>query len=293
MANILREVRDSFRSHDIIIKLIYINTLIFLVTRLMDIAAMSGSAQVGWFVWYVGMPMGWSLLTHPWTIVTNIFAHYEFFHFIFNMLCLYWFGRMFMQTWGSERRALIAYIAGGMGGCAVALLASLFLSGEHVLLGASGAIMSLLLATTVSDPDRRVWVTFFGEVKMKWVATAYVALSVLMLIGLSNVGGNLSHLGGALVGFLLAQKWKRHPEYSGGRFSTIFGNRRSKLKVTYNETGQSNTSRNPDWDYNKRRADENKELDRLLDKIKARGYESLTDEEKKRLFEISRNDEKR
>lgn len=281
MASITSELKQSFRDNDIVIKLIYVNAAVFLVMRLMDIVALGGSQAPGWFVRWMGMPIGSDLIVRPWTLATNIFSHYDFIHFIFNMLCLYWFGRIFMQTYQSERRALITYVVGGLAGCFVALTLA-FSGANHILLGASGAVMALLLATTTATPDRRVWVTFFGDVKMKWVALAYVGISVLMLIGLSNVGGNLAHLGGALAGWLLARRWAKHAEKDSS-LSSLFGKRRSKLKAT---TGGLYDT-NPDWEYNKRHTDMNAELDRILDKIKQRGYDSLTAEEKKKLFDIS------
>lgn len=270
MGSIVNEIGESFRRNDIIIKLIYINTAIFLVMRLMDLAALGGGQATGWSVLIFGMPIGAEVLTRPWTIATNIIAHYDFLHYIFNMLCLYWFGRLFMQCYADSRRAIVAYVVGGLAGCAAALLLSL-VAEEGILLGASGAIMSLMVAATVSQPDRRLWVTFFGEVKMKYIALVYVGLSVIMVIGLTNVGGNLAHLGGALAGYILARQWTRSPRKA----------KQSRMKVTIGGS-------NPDWEYNQNRVATNKEVDRILDKISASGYNSLTESEKKTLFDQSK-----
>lgn len=277
--SIAKEIRESFHFNDIIIKLIYINSGVFLVMRLLDVLALGGM-KPGWTVEWVGMPIGAGLILRPWTIFTNIFAHYDLLHFLFNMLTLYWFGRLFMQTFGSEKRALVAYVVGGLAGCAASFL-TLLTGGHssHVLLGASAAIMSLMLAATTAAPDRRVWVTFFGEVRIKYVALAYVLLSVIMLVGLSNVGGNLAHLGGALAGWLLAKRWA-HVRETDTSIGSLF-RRKPKMKITPG-------SGNPDWDFNKRKRDNEREVDRILDKINARGYNSLTDEEKMTLFNQSK-----
>lgn len=278
MASIASEIRESFKYNDIIIKLIYINTAVFLVLRLLDIAYIAGYSYPGWAVAYVGMPIGSDVVYKPWTIVTNIFAHYDFLHYIFNMLTLYWFGRIFMHVYGSERRALIAYVVGGLAGCAASAATLLLGAGNFVLLGASAAIMCLMLAATTAAPDRRIWVTFFGDVKLKYVALVYVLLAVIMLVSLSNVGGNLAHLGGALAGWLLTRYWagRREADTSIGSFFR----RKPKMKIS---SGYSNV----DWDYNKRKVDNQKEIDRILEKINARGYNSLTDEEKLTLFKQS------
>ena len=269
--SIVKEIGESFRRNDVIIKLIYVNTALFLVMRLMDLAAIGGSEPRGWAVAVFGMPIGMGVLMRPWTLVTNIFAHYDFFHFIFNMLCLYWFGGLFLSVCSDARRALVAYVVGGLAGCAAAFLVGL-LWGGGVLLGASGAIMSLLVAAAAVHPDRRVWVTFFGEVKVKYIALVYVALSFIMVLGLSNVGGNLAHLGGALAGWLLALSWRRAParRRRPGRMKASLG------------------SGNPDWDFNRARVENSREVDRILDKISARGYDSLTEAEKRTLFDQSR-----
>lgn len=279
MASIASEIRESFRDNDIIIKFIYINTAVFLVLRLLDLVSLTGATYPGWAVGYVGMPIGAAVVTRPWTILTNIFAHYDLLHYLFNMLTLYWFGRIFMQVYGSERRALVAYVVGGLAGCAASAATLLIGESGFTLLGASAAIMSLMLAATTAAPDRRVWVTFFGEVKLKYVALAYVLLSVIMLVGFSNAGGNLAHLGGALAGWLLSRRWAGRRE-ADTSIASLF-RRKPKMKIT---PGYAN----PDWDFNKRKADNQKELDRILDKINARGYNSLTEEEKLTLFNQSR-----
>ncbi|MGN0029547.1 MAG: rhomboid family intramembrane serine protease [Marinilabiliaceae bacterium] len=279
MASIASEIRESFKDNDIIIKLIYINTAVFLILRLMDIASLAGYALPGWGVAWLGMPVGAGIMSRPWTIVTNIFAHYEFLHYLFNMLTLYWFGRIFMQVYGSERRALVAYVVGGLTGCAASFAMLLLGMGGAILLGASASIMSLMLAATTAAPDRRLWVTFFGEVKLKYVALVYVLLSVIMLIGFSNVGGNLAHLGGALAGWLLTRYWAGRRE-ADTSVASLF-RRKPKMRI-------SRGTGNPDWDYNKRKVDNQRELDRILEKINARGYNSLTEEEKLTLFNQSR-----
>lgn len=279
MASIASEIRESFKDNDIIIKLIYINTAVFLILRLMDIASLAGYASPGWGIAYLGMPVGAGVISRPWTIVTNIFAHYEFLHYLFNMLTLYWFGRIFMQVYGSERRALVAYVVGGLTGCAASFAMLLLGMGGAILLGASASIMSLMLAATTAEPERRLWVTFFGEVKLKYVALAYVLLSVIMLVGFSNVGGNLAHLGGALAGWLLTRYWVGRRE-ADTSVASLF-RRKPKMRI-------SRGTGNPDWDYNKRKVDNQRELDRILEKINARGYNSLTEEEKLTLFNQSR-----
>ena len=282
---ILDEIKESFRENDIIIKLLYVNAAVFLIVRLLDICALVSPLEQGWALAWLAMPIGGGLLYRPWTLLTNIFLHYDLVHFIFNMFSLYWFGRIFMGIYGSERRALKVYVIGGVAGSILAMLTALSGRGG-ILLGASGAIMALLLSATYEMPGRRIWVTFFGEVQLKYIAIVYIMLDILMIIGLSNVGGHLAHIGGAVAGLALSYKWRGTTEGDETRGHAslrelLTGKRQRKLKV-------SRGSGNVDWEYNKRRNDANDELDRILEKVHAHGYNSLTDAEKKALFDMSK-----
>lgn len=275
------EIASSYRRGDVIVKLVYLNAALFLLIRLSDLLALAGVASVGWIVPWVAMPVGPGLLLRPWTLLTNIVAHYDLLHFLFNLLCLYWLGGLFMRVFDSDRRALLCYVVGGVTGSLFALLGLIWWQGG-VLLGASGAIMALLLAATAARPDMEVWVTFFGQVKLKYISLVYIGISVIGVLGMTgNMGGNLAHLGGVVAGVLLGRHWLHTPEYDSSLRSLLRrqGRRKSTMRATFEP--------NPDWRFNAQRADNDKEVDRILEKVKAHGYNALTADEKRKLFEQS------
>jgi hypothetical protein len=158
---------------------------------------------------------------------------------------------------------------------------------DGLMWGASASVMAIVFAAAFYRPNQEVTLLIFGRIKIIYIA---LILFVLDFIGISsqvNAGGHVAHIGGAAVGYLFAKQYMR------GRDITVWLNRlidsivnffkprpKSKMKVKYK-------NRETDYDYNKRRNTENEEIDRILDKIKASGYTSLTAEEKKRLFDAS------
>lgn len=280
MSSTLNELRDSFRRHDVVVKLVYVNCAVFLILRLADVLALFGVARVGWLVHWVAMPLGYDLLARPWTLLTNIVAHYDLVHFLLNLLCLYWFGQLFMRVFNSDRRALLCYVVGGVAGSLTAMVGLLWWFGGH-LLGASGAILALLLAATAAKPDLQVWVTFFGNVRLKYISLIYVLLSVVGVVGLTgNMGGNLAHLGGAVAGLALGRLWAKRPDPNPDLASLFSPRRRKpKMKPTFDS--------NPDWSFNAAKSANEKEIDRILEKVKRTGYNSLSADEKRQLFDQS------
>ncbi len=277
MNDILSDLKFSFQRGGLLVKLIYINAFAFLLIRLSDILTWTGSIPHAWILSYVAMPLNGDIIYRPWTPLTNIFAHYDLIHFLCNILSLYWIGRLFLSIFNSNVRLFYAYFLGGLGGSLVALLFCFGANG--VLLGASGAIVCMLVAAAITAPRQSVWLTFFGYVQLRYVAIATLALFFILIAGMQNVGGNLAHLGGALTGWLLALYWQKHPQAhtTVPSFARKSIRRKSHMSVSFN----------PDWQYNGSRADHNREVDRILEKIHAKGYDSLTDKEKKTLFDAT------
>ena len=261
-------------------RLVYVNLFVFLVVRLSDLTTLFGVGSSGWLCGWLSMPVGAGLLYRPWGLLTYMFTHYEFIHFFFNMIGLYYFGRLFMSVFADERKALLTYVVGGVVGGLFSFLSLLIEGrGDNLLLGASASVMAILFAVTFKVPEQRLWLTLIGNVRLKYVALVYFLLDVLSLSSFSNIGGHLAHIGGALAGVGLVALWKR------GLFTQGLGwprMRRSRIKVVHKAD-------NIDWEFNRKRNDTNKEMDRLLEKIKLSGYNSLTSEEKRTLFDMSKN----
>jgi membrane associated rhomboid family serine protease len=300
--NLADEIKQAYRKGDILFRLIYINIAVFVLIRLGFVfyrLFTPGVSLTGLQIFYTDNILKYiqvpsrldELLSVPWTLITYMFAHFEFMHILFNMLVLYWFGRIFMQ-YLTGRQLLTTYLIGGLAG---AILYLVFLNGfpglriplGATMLGASAAIMAIVVAISAYAPDYTLNLLFIGPVRLKYIALFYVILDVLMIAS-DNSGGNIAHLGGAMYGFWFTSQYKK------GRDSGKWLNKlldfifnlfrpRPKLNVTY----RKNAAHISDFDYNKSKITQQKEIDRILDKIARAGYESLTKQEKEILFSMS------
>ena len=141
-----------------------------------------------------------TLLHRPWTLLTYMFAHYDMLHVLFNMLWLYWLGKLFLEYFNSKQLVAL-YVLGGFGGALVYVLGyavlPVFAGKVDLLIGASGAVLALVTAMAVFAPDYRIGLLFLGQVSLKWLAIGVVVLMVL--------GGGDGQLGALFVN-LFSQK---------------------------------------------------------------------------------------
>ncbi|MFC2456425.1 MAG: rhomboid family intramembrane serine protease [Prevotella intermedia] len=178
--------------------------------------------------------------------------------------------------------------------------------------GASGAVYGVLLAFGLTFPNERMFIIPIPiPLKAKWIIFGSIAIELFSAMGTSNDGvAHLAHLGGMLFGYLLIRYWRKHP-YSDGDFGMdkgrrFFDNMRSNWENRTNRSAGNNQERGndgfqwntthtqqtqqpeSDWDYNARKKKEQEEVDRILDKIRKNGYDSLTKDEKQKLFDSSK-----
>lgn len=242
-------------------------------------------------------------------LLTYMFMHGNVTHILFNMFAVWMFGRIVENAWGS-RRFLIYYLICGIGAGLFQELAqyidySTTLAGYDSVnmgyttismdaylnmmntVGASGAVYGILLAFGLSYPDERMFVFPIPiPIKAKYFVMGYAVIELISGLSSSNDGvAHFAHLGGMVIGFFLILYWsKRSGMVSGGYIDNLkkfFSyKKKAKMKVHYGE-------RNDDYQYNAKQQDHQAEIDRILDKVRKSGYESLTVEEKKKLFEAS------
>lgn len=238
-------------------------------------------------------------LTRPWTIITYAFTHdlTGLFHILFNMLALYWFGRLFVEYLGSDKLVAV-YVLGALFGALFYLLAyntipffaerSYQVSG---MVGASAAVDAIIVAIAVLLPNYSFHLLFFGPVKIKYIAAVAVFISLLGTVG-SNAGGNIAHLGGALIGYVYTKQlqagvnWGSWITITLDWFKDLFKPKRN-VKVTYRGGTKGTSSSKKTASPSVAKASQS-EIDAILDKISDRGYESLTKEEKEKLFNASK-----
>ena len=291
--NAFEKLKLTFRQGNSLIKLIYINVSIFIVINVLDISLklFKISPEIN-IADYFKVPSNVSLLlTQFWSVFSYMFLHESLSHIFFNMFSLFWFGRIFLLYF-SEKQLVGLYVIGGL--IAALTYVSAFnlipfyspLVQHTLLLGASGSIMAIIVATAFQSPNMELQLLFIGNVKLKYIAAIAVLTSFFGLTS-NNSGGQLAHLGGALAGYLFVVSLRQGIDLSKGVskildiFSDLF--RPKKLKVKPNPTYRK--TKMTDAEFNTNKARKMAEIDKILDKIKTSGYESLSTEEKKRLFE--------
>jgi len=287
---IIEEIKASFKGGTNLTRLIYVNTGVFLVLHLvLVILFLLDKTGLNYTVLQLfAVPADLSsIAAKPWTVVSYMFLHKEFFHLLFNLLWLYWFGKIFIQYIG-DKSLLSVYLLGGLCGALFFITAyNIFpalsenLSGSMAM-GASAAVMAIVIAIATYAPDHIIYIVFIGPVKIIWVALIGFILSSVVDFSV-NTGGKIAHIGGAVFGYYFALRYRNGVnvalwfEKLITVFLSWFKPRKRKMKVSY----KRNVS---DIEYNTRLVEKQKDIDRILDKISSKGYNSLSDEEKAILF---------
>ena len=297
---IIDDIKRSYLQGSMLLRLIFINIGVFVLLYVVAIGAKLFNAGTDVVQW-VSLPSNLLLLVRrPWTLVTYMFAHLGFLHILFNMLWFYWLGRIFMEFF-SPKQLTGLYLLGGWGGAVLYLLAynllPYFAGSQSLLIGASASVIAVVVATAVYAPDYKIGLLFLGEVSIKWVAIVTVAIDVMGLEG-GNIGGNIAHIGGALVGAWYALRIKAGRDITrplNALIDCVVGmfNGRSLTSVKWPKKGKTATPQQPSSPSHHRPQDSvsEEELDTILGKIKVSGYDALTDEEKDKLFKASRRRE--
>jgi membrane associated rhomboid family serine protease len=233
------------------------------------------------------------LLRRPWTLVTYMFLQESFWHLLFNMLVLYYGGRIFLE-YLDGKKLLKTYVLGGLVGAAFFIVAfNLFPvfsdAVPHALaLGSSASVLAILIAIATYVPEYSLILFLIGKVKLKHVALFLVFIDIISIPS-GNAGGHIAHLGGALWGFLYAHNLKKGRDL-GGFFDRLNLNAIPNFFKKKQQPFQDvHVNKRPmtDEEYNIRKASKQQKLDKILDKISQSGYDSLTKEEKEFLFRNS------
>jgi membrane associated rhomboid family serine protease len=305
MPMITDEIKASFKNGTSLTKLIYINLGVFVIVRFICVLfCLITPTAIGSFseknilfqqniLTYLMLPADSAkLLLRPWTPITYMFLHFDFLHILFNMLWLFWFGRIFL-LYLIEKQLVNTYLLGGLAGGLLFILAyNIFpglaneISGSQTL-GASAAVTAIVISVSFYAPNFEVYIPLIGPVKIKYIAILFIVTDLLQIAS-ENAGGHIAHLGGALYGYFFAMQLKRGKDigrYFGSMMDSFFGlfKRKSHLKVTYHKTA----TRSDDLEFNKSKAEQQKEIDNILDKIAKSGYDSLSKKEKETLFKMS------
>jgi len=250
-------------------RLIIANTAIFILTAIAPIVRV-----------YLAFEPAATIL-RPWTVFTYMFVHGGFFHLLFNMLALFFFGPPLEERWGS-REFVKFYLICGLGGAALSFVFAF----NHPVVGASAAVYGVMLAFAMVWPDVPIYLFAIFPIKAKWLVAIFVGMSILSALpgGASDGIAHFAHLGG----FAAAYLYMKFDPKIGAPFRNL---RRmvSRPKLTVVPGGKPPRPSKPQ-ERPRRRADERTydEIDRVLDKISTHGMASLTPEERKLLDDVSR-----
>jgi membrane associated rhomboid family serine protease len=288
------DIKSTFRNGNNLIRLIYINSFVFIFITLLAVIGflLSNNFISGKVVDLLSVPASLNeLLLRPWTLITYMFTHKDVWHILFNMLWLYWFGKIFLE-YLDQRKLVAVYLLGGIAGALVYILSfNIFPAFTNMVagsaaIGASASVMAIVIAIAAYVPDYTIQLILFGRIKIKYMALAIFVLTSVMDFS-TNSGGKLAHIGGAFFGYLYTMNLRRGHDLGKGFnkiidfFATLFKPRK-KLKVTHKKV-------DTEYEYNKIKADHQKNINAILDKISKGGYDSLTKEEKETLFKESQN----
>ena len=290
------DFRSFFREKSVLSGIIILNVAIWTLIQVLKVILFlynkeTSGAELHRIIDLLAVPAYLPNLAHqPWSLLTYMVLHENIWHILFNMLWLYWFGKIFIQ-YLTQRQLMWVYILGGMSGALVYILAAnlfpVFNASlpDSFALGASASVMAIVTAIAFYVPNYTLYLLLLGRVRIVYLAVALFIFDFFM-IPTGNAGGHLAHIGGMLFGYLWV-KWLM-PAWRG-RFRMP----RIRLDFLRKKTkggGPGSFSGRPvsDDEYNARRADNQRRIDEILDKISRGGYESLTKEEKEFLFQSSR-----
>ena len=297
MNTILDDFKNAFRRGDNgVVQLILINLIVYLTINFVWVVSVVTEHDDAFnlaLLRQLALPAPLlAFFYKPWTLLTYFVTHEGFWHILWNMLFLYWFGNLIKEYLGNQR-FINLYVLGGLaGGVLYLVIFNVFpyFVGRQPglgLIGASASVQAVMVAAATLIPNHTFNLLLIGPVRIVYIAAFYVVASFFGIAG-TNAGGNLAHLGGALIGFLFIRQLQagrdlgRPLTRATEALQRLF-QRKPHLRVTHTGTPRATPRRRPAGPARPDQA----EIDAILDKISKSGYDSLTKEEKQKLFSAS------
>ncbi len=311
--SIWEDIKQQFSYGNTLTRIILVNVAVFVVVTIVRLILMpveEGFTYNDFIHFFAISSDGWHNLTHPWVIITHMFLHEQVFHILWNMLLLYWFGRIVGDLLGDHRVLPIYLLAGIAGGLTYFMMAKVLTSmgfGSYAL-GASAAFMGIIVVAGVMAPDYIISLLFLGDVRLKYIVAVLVLLDLVAISWNNNTGGSFGHLGGAFMGYIIARQLQQGNDMTApvndilqkitSFFRGLFADERPGPKMAYKNpkvkqeqrTASRRTRRKNKGDHSSdsQGLSHQEKVDAILDKIKKSGYESLSKEEKEYLFNASK-----
>ena len=284
--NILDDLKLQYKTGGMVQKLIFWNIGFFLFSLVFFYSFSVGKFQIPTWI-ALSSDLG-TFIRKPWILITFNFFHAGFLHLFFNLMVLHFSGRLF-STYFTDKQMLGVYVLGGIFSGITFVLSYIFIGKAGLLVGASGAIMAILIATATYSPFMLLRIPLIGIVKL-WHVAFVILLVDLIQMPLDNTGGHLAHLGGALFGFIYIKLLQSGTDITKP-FSALldaFANLFKPKKKTPFKKVHRNTTKNGVNSFKENKDMTQKQIDDILDKISKSGYDSLTKEEKEFLFKAGK-----
>lgn len=288
--NILDDLKMQYKLGGFEQKLIYWNCGVFLLSILFFYQFRFGFFNYPNWLALSSDTAQW--IYKPWTLLTYFFFHAGFFHLLFNMMVLNFAGRIFLTFFNQQQLLGLYLLSGIFAGLAFVFLYPILSGGNaSSIVGASGAIMAILVATATYSPFMNLRLLLIGNVKL-WQLTFVILLLDLIQIFTENTGGHIAHLSGAFFGFVYIKLLQNGTDLSKivSGITGLFSQRNQKNKTPFKKVHR-NTSK-PQTRVSKivTKDKTQQQIDEILDKISKSGYDSLTKDEKEFLFKAGKQE---
>ncbi len=292
MGAFINDIENFFRRGTILSNLIAINIAVFIILKLVGVFCALFNLNPDFIYSLFELPASFSgLFKRIWTLFSYMFTHFGFWHILFNMLWLYWFGKIFLLFFTPKQMGGLYVLGGLLGGILFVISYNLFpffneIIPSSYLIGASASVMAIVFAAAFYKKDFEIGLLFLGNIKIIYLAIFSLLLDLFSITS-ANAGGHIAHIGGAACGIIFAGYIKKNIDITEwmnkiiDQFFNLFKKKSADMHVSHKRFES-------DYDYNKRKNESNEEIDRILDKIKQSGYGSLTNDEKKKLFDASK-----
>lgn len=296
MSDWQQKLRYKYATSTVLEKLIGVNLAFFVLTFAFQTIGFFFRIQTNYFVDWLIFPSDlFEYIIQPWSIITYAFLHNGFFHILFNMLVLYFSGKIFLEFFNPQKM-INFYVLGAIFGALVFMLSyNLFPVfndiGSSKLLGASAAVMAVLVGIATKVPNYGLRFFLIGNVKLWVIAVVFVVLDFIR-IPFGNPGGHLAHLGGAFAGYYYTSQLAKGNDIGAfvekalNYIQSLFDGKyssKSNMKTVHKSTQKKTTTTKVS------KTEKQKKVDQILDKISKSGYDSLTKEEKDFLFDAGKD----
>jgi len=288
--NLIEDLKFQYKIGNVGVRLIFWNILLFAIPEVFFALVQLFQIDIN-YLSFVSLSTNWSdLAWKPWSILSYAFFHFGIIHLVFNMLMLHFTSRLFL-TFFTQKQLFGIYLLSAIFSGLVFLLGyhyiPILINVSTSVVGASGAIMAILIATTTYQPFMDIRLALFGKVKLWQITVMFLFLDLIQL-PMNNTGGHIAHLSGAFFGYIYIKLLQNGTDLS--RIVDSILNMFSKQQTT----PFKKVHVNPKKPAAKRESKivikdkTQQQLDEILDKISQSGYDSLTAEEKEFLFKAGK-----